>query len=75
MDRWLGREHVVYRFAQGARPALEADPGDRITFETLDSWSGRLKRPEDIGRVPMDPPSRTRPPAPCTSAAPSRATR
>ena len=51
----LTRERVVYRFAADLEPALVADPGDRVTFETLDSWSGRLKRPDDIGRVPMDP--------------------
>jgi amidase len=55
MHHRLGRERVVYRFAADDEPALEAGPGDRVTFETLDSWSGRLKRPEDIGRVPMDP--------------------
>jgi amidase len=55
MHHRLGRERVVYRFAADDEPALEAAPGDRVTFETLDSWSGRLKRPEDIGRVPMDP--------------------
>lgn len=55
MEHRLGRDRLVYAFDPTTAPALEIEPGDRVVFETLDSWSGRLRRPEDIDRVPMDP--------------------
>ena len=51
----LTAEHVTYRFAPDLEPTLSVKPGDRLQIETLDSWSGRLRRPEDIHTVPFDP--------------------
>jgi amidase len=51
----LTRDQVIYHFGPDLTPVLTVEPGDRVTFETLDSWSGRLRRPEDIDTVPMDP--------------------
>ena len=51
----IGKQHLTYRFAPDMTPIAHVEAGDRLTFETLDSWSGRLTRPEDIDRVPMDP--------------------
>ena len=51
----IEKQHLTYRFAPNMIPVAHVDAGDRLTFETLDSWSGRLTSPEDIDRVPMDP--------------------
>jgi amidase len=49
------REHVIYEFDARRPPAATIDPGDQVTFETLDSWSGTLHAEDDILR----PPART----------------
>jgi amidase len=42
------RDRYTFVFAADVPPVLEVDPGEEVTFETLDSWAGRLQRPEDI---------------------------
>jgi amidase len=42
------RERYTFVFAADAEPVLEVEAGEEVVFETLDSWAGRLTRPEDI---------------------------
>ncbi len=54
MLRVLRHQHI-FAFSPDAKPILEVDPGTEILFETLDSWGGKLQRPEDILSVPHSP--------------------
>ena len=42
------RDRYTFVFAAEVEPVLEVEPGEEVVFETLDSWTGRLTRPEDI---------------------------
>jgi amidase len=42
------RDRYTFVFAANVAPVLEVEPGEEVTFETLDSWAGRLQRPDDI---------------------------
>jgi acetamidase/formamidase len=42
------RDRYPFVFAADVEPVLEVEPGEEVVFETLDSWTGRLTRPEDI---------------------------
>ena len=49
------RDRHTFVFAAEVAPVLEVEPGEEVLFETLDSWAGRLTRPEDIHTLKPDP--------------------
>lgn len=49
------RDRHITVFSAGVKPVLYVEPGDEVLFETLDSWAGRLTKPDDIFVVPHDP--------------------
>jgi amidase len=49
------RDRYTVVFSADVAPVLHVKPGDEVLFETLDSWAGRLTKPEDIYVVPHDP--------------------
>lgn len=42
------REQRTYRFAADIPPVLEVEPGETIEMESLDTTSGRVRKPEDV---------------------------
>ena len=44
----IGREHYTYSFDKDAPAIAEIETGDRLTLETHDSSTGRIKRREDL---------------------------
>ncbi len=53
--RRIPRDRYIFTFAADVEPVLEIAPGEEVLFETLDSWAGRLTRPEDIHVIKADP--------------------
>jgi amidase len=51
----ISRDRFTFEFAADLEPVLEVSPGEEVLFETLDSWAGRLTRPEDIHTLKPDP--------------------
>ena len=45
----IAREHYTYSFDKDVPAIAEIESGDRLTFETHDSSTGRIKRREDLG--------------------------
>jgi len=43
----LTRNHVIYRFTPSIAPVLQAEPGEKVLFETLDTANGWVKTTED----------------------------
>ena len=43
----VSSDHVVHQFSRFSAPCLEIDPGDVVTFETLDARSNRFRTVED----------------------------
>jgi amidase len=44
----LTRDHVIWEFGPGLRPVLEVNPGDVVTFETNDCFSGQIQTEDDL---------------------------
>lgn len=44
----LTRDHVIWEFGPDLTPVLEVDPGDVVTFETNDCFSGQIQSEEDL---------------------------
>ena len=44
----LSRDQVIWSFDPDLRPALEVDPGDVVTFETNDGFSGQITSERDL---------------------------
>lgn len=51
----ISRDRFTFEFAADLEATLEVSPGEEVLFETLDSWAGRLTRPEDIHTLEPDP--------------------
>ncbi len=39
----LGRDQVIWEFGPRLDPVLEVDPGDTVTFETNDCFTGQIQ--------------------------------
>lgn len=46
--RRLTRDHVIWEFGPGLEPILEVDPGEAVTFETNDCFSGQIQSEDDL---------------------------
>jgi amidase len=44
----LARDHVIWSFGPGLQPVLEVEPGDVVTFETNDCFSGQIRSESDL---------------------------
>src|SRR5256885_15485486 len=46
--RRLGREQVIWSFGPDLEPVLEVEPGDVVTFETNDCFTGQIRSETDL---------------------------
>src|SRR5436305_5424451 len=44
----LGRNQVIWAFGADLEPVLEVEPGDAVTFETNDCFTGQIKTEDDL---------------------------
>jgi amidase len=44
----LSRDQVIWSFGPDLEPVLEVDPGDTVTFETNDCFTGQIRSEEDL---------------------------
>jgi amidase len=44
----LTKDHVIWSFGPGLRPVLEVEPGDVVTFETNDCFTGQIRSEDDL---------------------------
>jgi hypothetical protein len=44
----LSRDQVVWSFGPDLQPVLEVEPGDVVTFETNDCFTGQIRSEEDL---------------------------
>jgi amidase len=44
----IGREHVVWAFGPDLEPVLEIAPGETVTFETNDCFTGQIRSEDDL---------------------------
>jgi len=44
----IGRDQVVWEFGPGMEPVLEVTPGDVVTFETNDCFTGQIRSESDL---------------------------
>jgi amidase len=45
---FLPRDQVIWSFGPDLQPVLEVDPGDTVTFETNDCFTGQIKSEDDL---------------------------
>ena len=44
----IGREDVIWSFGPSLEPVLEIDPGEAVTFETNDCFTGQIRSENDL---------------------------
>ena len=44
----LSRDQVIWSFGPDLQPVLEVEPGDVVTFETNDCFSGQIRSEDDL---------------------------
>jgi amidase len=44
----LSSDHIIWSFGPDLRPALEVEPGDTVTFETNDCFTGQIRSEADL---------------------------
>src|SRR5471030_2144431 len=44
----LSRDQVIWSFGPDLEPVLEVEPGDVVTFETNDCFSGQIRSEDDL---------------------------
>jgi amidase len=44
----IGREEIIWSFGPDLEPVLEVEPGDTVTFETNDCFTGQITSEEDL---------------------------
>src|ERR1041384_3310450 len=44
----LSREEVIWAFGPDLEPVLEIDPGEPVTFETNDCFTGQIRSEDDL---------------------------
>ena len=45
---FLPRSQVIWSFGPGLQPVLEVEPGDTVTFETNDCFTGQIRSEDDL---------------------------
>src|SRR5205807_8142553 len=44
----IGRDEVIWAFGPELEPVLEIDPGETVTFETNDCFTGQITSEDDL---------------------------
>ena len=44
----LSRDQVIWSFGPDLQPVLEIEPGDVVTFETNDCFTGQIRSEDDL---------------------------
>jgi acetamidase/formamidase len=44
----LGRDQIIWAFGPDLDPVLEVEPGDTVTFETNDCFTGQIRSEDDL---------------------------
>ena len=44
----LGRDEVIWSFGPDLEPVLEVEPGETVTFETNDCFTGQIRSEDDL---------------------------
>ena len=70
----LSRDQVIWSFGPDLEPVLEVQPGDTVTFETNDCFTGQIRSEDDLV-TEIDSSGSTARPVRWLSRALSRATR
>jgi len=47
-QHFLTRDQVIWSFGPGLQPVLEVEPGDTVTFETNDCFTGQIRSEDDL---------------------------
>jgi amidase len=47
-QHYLARDQVIWSFGPDLQPALEVEPGDTVTFETNDCFTGQIRSEDDL---------------------------
>jgi len=47
-DHRLSRDQVIWAFGPALEPVLEVDPGETVTFETNDCFTGQIRGEDDL---------------------------
>jgi amidase len=47
-QHFLSRDQVIWSFGPGLQPVLEVEPGDTVTFETNDCFTGQIASEDDL---------------------------
>jgi amidase len=47
-QHFLARDQVIWSFGPGLQPVLEVEPGDTVTFETNDCFTGQIRSEDDL---------------------------
>jgi len=48
MAHRISRDEVIWSFGPGLTPVLEVEPGDTVTFETNDCFTGQIRSEDDL---------------------------
>lgn len=48
VDHVIPKEEAVFNFGPEMRPVVEVDPGETVTFETHDCFSGQIQAEGDL---------------------------
>ena len=44
----IGRDEIIWAFGPELEPVLEIDPGETVTFETNDCFTGQITSEDDL---------------------------
>src|ERR1700694_3118669 len=47
-QHFLSRDRVIWSFGPDLQPVLEVEPGDTVTFETNDCFTGQIRIEDDL---------------------------
>jgi amidase len=47
-QHYLARDQVIWSFGPGLQPVLEVEPGDTVTFQTNDCFTGQIRSEDDL---------------------------
>src|SRR6266550_8062888 len=48
VDHRIGRDEIIWSFGPDLEPVLEVEPGDTVTFETNDCFTGQITSEDDL---------------------------
>src|SRR5881397_4313894 len=48
VDHVLSRDQIIWAFGPELEPVLEIDPGETVTFETNDCFTGQITSEDDL---------------------------